>query len=841
MHHFKHISIFFLFIFLAACLIGQGAFPQTASAQTAVINTEVVNIRSGPGTNYQVSGNLLKDAEVDILEKQGEWSQVRFGSVSGWVHNDLLKFNQPDIYLQVINGPINVRTGPGTSYSKAGMIDNQAIYPVVGQENDWYQIQLSDGKMAYVANWLVSEVQNPATAPSEPVKPPQDAVQPATPPVDPLAAPTVILNGTKLIFDVPPMIESGRTMVPLRAIFEAMGATVNWNNDTRTVTSQRSGIEIVLPLGSLSPTINGTTYQLDVPAKIVNDRTLAPLRFVGEAFGGEVGWDGATRTVTIVMEDEIASPPDTTTGEVVITVKGDEVNLRSGPSTGYDKVDSALGGEDLAVLAQQNGWYQVSRGGRTAWVAGWLVEARTLRDGNIDSSTDNASDNENDQQEKPQDGHGYTEEDGISIEDDDLNRRGDENAPVDDGFLTIATRLTPDGYRLVMKTAEPVEPEVIESKEGKKVLYTFKDVAVKTARDEAYFFIGSGKNARIPIVAQTVGDTTWVTVEIPRAYHYTTTVEEDGCKQVFTIPSQLLEVQNILLNNGNQIVVLRATSGMEYQEAFRNGTLTLTLPETSIGFVRDSYAFSGVVSGMTVEENNDGNGVQIQVFTGGDLDNYQVSRSLSGDMISIILGNKNQITTPEDPENPVTIVIDPGHGGKDSGAISKARDLYEKNVVLPISLQVRDLLKKEGYKVIMTRDDDTYVGLNERAEIANKAKADLFVSIHADSVESTVPNGTGTFYYAPSDNPALSKQQYQRSLLADLLQKAMLEKCGRADRGIRQGNFCVLRETNMSSALVETAFISNPVEAKLLGKTTFRTQAAEAIAEAIQKYVKLML
>jgi len=112
-------------------------------------------------------------------------------------------------------------------------------------------------------------------------------------------SPTVILNGQKLFFDVPPLIENGRTLVPLRAIFEAMGAKVYWDAAARKVTATRGTTTVVMPLYSTRPTINGVVYTLDVPTKIVNNRSLAPLRFVCEAFGGKVTWNGNMRTIKI--------------------------------------------------------------------------------------------------------------------------------------------------------------------------------------------------------------------------------------------------------------------------------------------------------------------------------------------------------------------------------------------------------------------------------------------------------------------------------------------------------------------------------------------------------------
>lgn len=111
--------------------------------------------------------------------------------------------------------------------------------------------------------------------------------------------PVVFLDGRQLSFDVPPIIEDGRTLVPLRAIFEAMGATVTWDDTTSTAIGVKGDTTVILPVGSTEPTINGAMYKLEVPGRIIKGRTLAPLRFVGEAFGGTVTWDGATNKITI--------------------------------------------------------------------------------------------------------------------------------------------------------------------------------------------------------------------------------------------------------------------------------------------------------------------------------------------------------------------------------------------------------------------------------------------------------------------------------------------------------------------------------------------------------------
>ena len=109
----------------------------------------------------------------------------------------------------------------------------------------------------------------------------------------------VILNGRRLSFDVPPQIINDRTLVPLRTIFEALGATVDWNEDTQTVTAKKDNTVVSLTIGNTSPTINGQVITIDQPGIIRNGRTLVPLRFVAESFGVTVDWDAAARTVNI--------------------------------------------------------------------------------------------------------------------------------------------------------------------------------------------------------------------------------------------------------------------------------------------------------------------------------------------------------------------------------------------------------------------------------------------------------------------------------------------------------------------------------------------------------------
>lgn len=121
---------------------------------------------------------------------------------------------------------------------------------------------------------------------------------------------SVELDANKLEFDIPPTNVDGRVLVPVRAILEAMGATVLWNGDTKTVTSKLNNTTVVMTINSNVMTVNGEKKNIDVPAKIISDRTLVPARAVTEAFGADVLWDANSTTVKIFTKDFLLRTKD---------------------------------------------------------------------------------------------------------------------------------------------------------------------------------------------------------------------------------------------------------------------------------------------------------------------------------------------------------------------------------------------------------------------------------------------------------------------------------------------------------------------------------------------------
>ncbi len=269
---------------IALMLFWLGGINLTACAETALINFDVINVRSGPSNSYDIIGSLNNNTSVNILERSNGWIKMSSGSLTGFIPESLTRHGQAALQL---------------------------------------------------------------------------------PPIK------VYMNGNLISFDVIPISVNGCSLVPLRAILENIGATITWDDSSQTITVRKSATTITLTIGSLTPTINGQITNMDVPAQIVNGRTLVPLRFIVDALGCKTTWDGEKRVIYILCS---VDPVEKIT---VVTISASDVNIRSGPSISSVVVGLVPNGTMLAYVGEKDGWYQVMYHGQSAWVAGWLVTGPT--------------------------------------------------------------------------------------------------------------------------------------------------------------------------------------------------------------------------------------------------------------------------------------------------------------------------------------------------------------------------------------------------------------------------------------------------------------------------------
>ncbi|MBW4467242.1 MAG: N-acetylmuramoyl-L-alanine amidase [Pegethrix bostrychoides GSE-TBD4-15B] len=176
----------------------------------------------------------------------------------------------------------------------------------------------------------------------------------------------------------------------------------------------------------------------------------------------------------------------------------------------------------------------------------------------------------------------------------------------------------------------------------------------------------------------------------------------------------------------------------------------------------------------------------------------------------------------------IKVAIDPGHGGRDPGAVGIG-GLRETDIVLPVGLKLAEILRTQGVEVVLTRQDDREIDLEPRVSTANRADVDLFISVHANAISLSRPdvNGIETYYYSTG----------AAKVLAEAIQESLLDATGSNDRGVRQARFYVLHHTQMPATLVELGFVTGAEDARRLSDPQYRDLLAQAVARGVLHYI----
>jgi N-acetylmuramoyl-L-alanine amidase len=178
------------------------------------------------------------------------------------------------------------------------------------------------------------------------------------------------------------------------------------------------------------------------------------------------------------------------------------------------------------------------------------------------------------------------------------------------------------------------------------------------------------------------------------------------------------------------------------------------------------------------------------------------------------------------------IILDAGHGGSDEGACVKS--FQEKQVTLTTTLLAKDYLEEMGHRVVLTRSRDVFLSLHRRASLANKTQGTLFVSIHFNASKAKEAKGVEIYYCNGEETwRAQASKRLANCVLYHLVQETQAHS-----RGVKEGNFHVIRETQMPAVLVEGGFVTNPEERSQLKSRQYLDQIAKGVAEGIDKYLK---
>ncbi|SCZ06929.1 N-acetylmuramoyl-L-alanine amidase family protein [Alkaliphilus peptidifermentans] len=660
------------------------------------------------------------------------------------------------------------------------------------------------------------------------------------------------LNNQLIESDVPPVIHNDRTLVPLRVIVENLGAEIDWDGQNRIVTVKTTDKDILLTINSEIAVVNGGKKILpdSVPAKLINDRTMVPIRFVAEEIGLEIDWDGNTRTV-LLTEKEIEPEPDI---EDIDNNNEDEEN----------KEDEEEIVEEEKILLEA---VTVNATGLPE-IRIKLTEEADYDELRLVQPTRMVFDLKNTK---------FEMQDKSRISSDNVYRMQIQRGNIKE--LRVA-QLSKDPYvtRVVIELEKNTTHQVHYDKQTNEMVISFinsvNNVKIQTHNTKEVLVI-EGDNVENYNIMR-LSNSERLVVDVKDAYlnsgSYTLKVDGKIAKNIRV--SQFVPDHHYKPDDKIVRVVIDLQDKDEYEDfhfEVKNNQLWVHLegkPYESMiyeekGWTTSTLTFKGTnVTRYTVTRNInsdtldiiapknnidlefsniDVNDNYIKNISVNDLnaDNYLIQIELNEEVehrvASAANGSRDLVLelTSKNRYRQILIVIDPGHGGTDPGATSKNLKIKESDLVLDISQRLEKLLTEVGFRTYMTRTTDIKIDLKDRAAVANQLGADLFVSVHANAgpIGNTTANGIENLYFPSEKFPSDTRDNKR---LAETFQSTMVEMLGATDRRlVPNEKIIVLKDTKMHAVLTEVGFLTNAEEEKKLATDEYRQKIAEALLKSI--------
>lgn len=627
----------------------------------------------------------------------------------------------------------------------------------------------------------------------------------------------VKLDGKYLKGDVPPIILNDRTLVPVRLVSENLGAKVTWDGKKYEVNIQKDDKKIVLKIDSYKAYVNGKEYTLPdkVPAKLISDRTMVPVRFVSEQLGVDVNWDSENRVVLLESQNDFTKVED-------IEYSLDEVKIKLSDKTTYN--DMNLINPDRLIIDLQDSKMNTPKDQylvngpiinkiRVSQFAEDPMTSRVVVDLNYMSEYNITQDNNIITIKfKIKDNYAKFKFEKNSKEEFVVNR--DLKSKDKSFYLEGPNRLVVDLYNTKIYNDEPsVEKEVDEKYVKSYKAYYYED----EHRTRVVLTLKEGIDRSNIKITENETDINILFDFLDLK------IDNEDLKYDFNSYNSILEVtKNIVENESSEDVEEDIIEYDEWENKIKvnidNKYIDLKDEEIE---VNDYFAKS-------IEVDKKSDYTRINIYLKDDVIYKVLNKDKENIQIKLYKGEENR------RDGKYLVVIDPGHGGKDPGAISPIDKTKEKELTLQISKLLNEKLVQNGYDTIMTRTDDTYPQLKERTEIANSKDADLFISIHINAVNKTDIHGIQNLYY-PNDGEYANGRDNQA--LAKIIHEELINQTGAADRKIvKRPNLVVIKYTEMPSVLIECGFLTNPDELKLMKSQEYQDKLVEGIYKGVQKY-----
>ena len=597
------------------------------------------------------------------------------------------------------------------------------------------------------------------------------------------------VNGATLsIEDMPPISLYDRTMVPARAVFEAMGAEVAWNEATQEVYIRKDKDIIVLQVDQTTASKNGVAFTMDVPAKVINERTMIPVRAVSEALGCSVNWDETTRTVSIAEQIQQTEPkPEETQPE---ETQPEETQPQSPPPPQTETQKTYASGGTGEIPQENIGITNIIVPVSEEEKQIFTIEAR----GEIAKF-----------EEVP----------------------GDSDKIILDIYYAQKEVLTDDIEVTTSPFVQNITSSEFDKENEQKQYITVTRVVFELREEQSYQIVLSDSKEDIVISFEEETDEEQMPQNNTNISQGNTNNTSYTEIDVDTTNPNLLK--NVSYDSGKNAIVLKkeelfSIENAEHTDDYLHGKYQIVLPGdySSIYGSGTMNLPNTEVSSVTFSQQQ---GKTAITFTQNNVRAYTVTEEANDYYIHI----KN----PKEVYDKV-LVLDAGHGGMDPG--TNGNGLKEKDLNLSILQKAYEKLQQtDKVKVYVTRIDDTYPENTARAEMANDI-ADVFLSIHMNSASpNPTPNGTEALFITHETDVA---GKLTSQTVATVVLKNVVNALGTNNRGLKydteeQKNLIVLNRTTVPAVIIETLFLSNPGDAKKISDQQYQQKVAEAIYDSI--------
>ncbi len=652
------------------------------------------------------------------------------------------------------------------------------------------------------------------------------------------------VDGSRLgSLTMPPIILNGYTLVPAREVFEKTGASVSWNSDREEVYVAKGSDLLVLKINSTTAYYNNSKVKMTIPAKLINSKTMIPVRFVSETLGYYVGWDNSTRTIEINSSGEAPDvtvaekPAEITTLSAAAATEANEDYAAYKPASVSEELPASLimpvnesyGGYSLTAVSVSDTYLKIDTNGQIGKIEKDTVGSNryyidfyncSSSIGKVEFGVSVGGISNVRIAQRSEGGTNITRL-AMDVSDFNFNIRLSSDKKI---MYIYYTQPVISDYKLVSDTAEDIftimgrdleKPDVVNT--DNYITVTFKNTKLTAAEQtlKKNGFITSSTDIKAS------GNNCVITFSLKEAAKYKT--EADSSKFVITLyepPYKNIDVtaDTLTLNkNGASIDI----NGVNVTDDYQNLKYTITLPGDFSGtFGTGDVAFDSSERLNSVNISVSG-GKTTLVFDEKIVSAFDISQDSTNLYIKCM--------APGQKYDKV-VVIDAGHGGTDAGAV--ANGYYEKDLTLQIVLKIKKLIEADGtIKAYFTRTGDTYPTLGERADFGNAVDAP-FVSVHINSVSGNITaNGIEVFYQYENEN----ENGLTSTKLAQTIYDNLIEYTGATKRGVKSNDLKVLRDAKNPATLIECGFITNPLEAGKMASDEYQEKLAKAVFDALKE------